>query len=117
MTIKPYRKIDEKITFKGPSDMEGQLGSEKQFKLKEGQPVVGNIPLLAKTVDQSLISPTKMRAFSNCLEGFFCQECFSETTNKREFSSIINQIKRMISNHKKVFTPILHHFHLIKTQV
>ena len=95
LTINKYGVIDEHKTFKGFKDVKDILDRKECFKMADGDNLIAKIPLSwKKSFSQGAVIPHKMRNCNNCTKHILCDDCDNLVNQKKEFTAILNEIKR-----------------------
>ena len=99
LIINKYGVISEKKTFKGFKDVSDNLNRKEYFNMAGGDKLVAKIPLSwKKSFSQGVVIPHKMRNCSSCTKDILCDSCDILVNQKKEFSAILNELKRESPN-------------------
>ena len=87
--------MDEHKTFKGFTNVSDNLNRKEYFKMDNGDNLIAKVPLSwKKSLSQGVIIPQKMRNCSDCKKDIPCDNCDKLVNRKKEFSAILNELKR-----------------------
>ena len=95
LTINKYGVIDEHKTFKGFTNVSDSLDRKGYFKMAGGDKLVAKVPLSwKKYFSQGVVIPHKMRNCNKCTKDILCDDCDKLVNQNKEFSAILNELKR-----------------------
>ena len=95
LTVNEYGVIDEHKTFKGFTNVSGNLDRKEYFKMFEGDKLVVKVPLSWKKLfSQGVVIPHKMRNCSKYSKDQLCDSCDILVNRRKEFSANLNELKR-----------------------
>ena len=99
LTINKHGVIDEHKTLKGFTNLSDKLDRKEYFKMFEGDKLVAKVPLSwKKSFSQGVVIPHKMRNCSECKRDILCDGCDKLVNQRKEFSAILNEMKRQPPN-------------------
>ena len=99
LTINKYGVIDEHKTFKGFTNVSGNLDRKEYFKMFEGDKLIAKVPLSwKKSFSQGVVIPHKMRNCTDCKIDSLCDNCDRLVNQRKEFSANLNEMKRQPPN-------------------
>ena len=106
LTINKYGVIDEHKTFKGFTNVSGNLDRKEFFKMFGGDKLVAKVPLSwKKSFSQGVVIPHKMRNCNNCTKEVLCDDCDKLVNQNKEFSANLNELKREKPNNLGYMLP------------